>query len=136
MPAYEDNRAYRITFFGDEIERITDMNPLLGEINGQLTECSIYPAKHYITQDEKLKKSIQDIEDELEERLKYYKAEGRLLEAQRIEQRTRYDLEMLREVGYCSGIENYSRLAGPAPRWFAALDIDRLPAARLPVVHR
>ncbi len=115
MPAYEDKRAYRITFFGDEVERITDMNPLLGEINGQLEQVSIYPAKHYITQDEKLKKSIQDIEDELEERLRYYKAENKLLEAQRLEQRTRYDLEMLREVGYCAGIENYSRLLDQRP---------------------
>jgi excinuclease ABC subunit B len=109
MPAYEDKRAYRITFFGDEVERITDINPMLGEINGQLQEVSIYPAKHYITQDEKLKKSIENIEGELEERIAYFKSQNRLLEAQRIEQRTRYDVEMLREVGYCAGIENYSR---------------------------
>jgi excinuclease ABC subunit B len=115
MPAYDDRRAYRVTFFGDEVERITDINPMLGEINGQLEQVSIYPAKHYITQDEKLKKSIQNIEDELEERIALFKSQNKLLEAQRIEQRTRYDLEMLREVGYCAGVENYSRQLDQRP---------------------
>jgi len=109
IPAYEDHKAYRIAFFGDEIERILSYNPLTGEIYAEPEEIEIYPAKHYIAQEDRLKQAITDIDNELEERLAYFKKEGKLLEAQRIEQRTRYDLEMLREVGYCSGIENYSR---------------------------
>ncbi len=109
IPAYENKRGIRITFFGDEVERIMEFNPLTGEIYAEPTETSIYPAKHYITPEEKLKESIQDIETELEERIRFFRAQGKLLEAQRIEQRARYDLEMLKEVGYCSGIENYSR---------------------------
>jgi excinuclease ABC subunit B len=110
----------RISFFGDEIERIIEINPVTGEIYNEPGRADIFPAKHYITEEQRLKKAIEDIEAELEERLKYFKANDKLLEAQRIEQRTRYDLEMLREVGYCSGIENYSRhldqrTAGSAP---------------------
>lgn len=109
FPAYEKDLAYRISFFGDEVERITMLNPLTGEIIDEMEEVDIYPAKHFITEEERLKKAICDIEEELEARLNYLKKEGKLLEAQRLEQRTRYDLEMLREIGYCSGIENYSR---------------------------
>ena len=109
IPAYEDKRGYRITFFGDEVERITELNPVTGEIYGEPQQVNIYPAKHYLAQEDKLKESIHDIENELHERVAYFKANGKLLEAQRIEQRTEYDLEMLREVGYSSGIENYSR---------------------------
>jgi excinuclease ABC subunit B len=109
IPAYEDKRGYRITFFGDEVERIMQFVPLTGEVLDEPEEASIYPAKHYLTEGEKLKVAIHDIETELEERLALFKQEGKHLEAQRIEQRTRYDLEMLKEVGYCSGIENYSR---------------------------
>ncbi|WP_299024242.1 excinuclease ABC subunit UvrB [uncultured Thermanaerothrix sp.] len=109
FPAYEDKRAYRITFFGDEVERIQVINPLTGELLYEPPQIAIYPAKHYITEQERLQKALQDIEAELEERLAYLRSQGKLLEAQRLEQRTRYDLEMLREVGYCSGIENYSR---------------------------
>jgi excinuclease ABC subunit B len=109
IPAYEDRRGYRITFFGDEVERISEFNPLTGEIFDEPNEASIYPAKHYLTEGDKLKEAIGDIEKELEERIALFKSEGKLIEAQRIEQRTRYDLEMLKEVGYCSGIENYSR---------------------------
>lgn len=109
FPAYEDRKAYRISFFGDEIEKITAFNPLTGEAFDHPLHIDIYPAKHYITVDERMKAAIADIEQELEERIQYFKSQGKLLEAQRIEQRTRYDLEMLREVGYCSGIENYSR---------------------------
>jgi excinuclease ABC subunit B len=109
IPAYEDKTGYRVTFFGDEVERIMKFVPLTGEVLSEPDEVSIYPAKHYLTEAEKLKKSISDIERELEERLALYKQEGKHLEAQRLEQRTRYDLEMLKEVGYCSGIENYSR---------------------------
>jgi excinuclease ABC subunit B len=109
FPAYEDHLAYRASFFGDEVERLMAFNPMLGEILDEPDEVTIYPAKHYITQEERLKKAIHDIEAELDERIAYFKSQDRLLEAQRIEQRTRYDLEMLKEVGYCSGIENYSR---------------------------
>ncbi len=109
IPAYEDKRGFRITFFGDEVERIMQFSPVTGEVFAEPQEVSIYPAKQYLTASDKMKEAIADIEAELEERLKYYKETGKLLEAQRIEQRTRYDLEMLKEVGYCSGIENYSR---------------------------
>ena len=109
VPAYEDRHGYRITFFGDEVERITEFVLLTGEIVSEPDEVDIYPAKHYLASDERLKVSIANIEKELEERLAFFRSQGKLLEAQRLEQRTRYDLEMLREVGYCSGIENYSR---------------------------
>jgi excinuclease ABC subunit B len=108
-PAYEDRKLVKLGFFGDEIERIMIIDPVTGEILSEPSEVTIYPAKHYLAQDEKLKIAIHDIESELNERIAYFQANNRLLEAQRIEQRTRYDLEMLKEVGYCSGIENYSR---------------------------
>ena len=135
FPAYEDRQAYRITFFGDEIERMLAVNPVTGEILDTPTKIEIYPAKHYIAQEDRLKKAINDIEAELEQQLAYFKAKDKYLEAQRIEQRTRYDLEMLREVGYCSGIENYSRHldqrpAGSAP-WTL---IDYLPSEYLLVL--
>ncbi|HSG45348.1 MAG TPA: excinuclease ABC subunit UvrB [Anaerolineales bacterium] len=109
IPAYEEKHGYRITFFGDEVERIMHFTPLTGEILEELDEVSIFPARQYLTAADKMKDAIKDIEIELEERLKMYKESGKLLEAQRLEQRARYDLEMLKEVGYCSGIENYSR---------------------------
>jgi excinuclease ABC subunit B len=109
IPAYLDKRGFRIVFFGDEVERIMEFNPLTGEIYSEPDQVEIYPAKHYITQEEKLKEAIVDIEAELNERMAYFKANDKYLEAQRIDQRTRYDLEMLKEVGYCSGVENYSR---------------------------
>ncbi len=108
-PAYEKNIAYRISFFGDEVEQIISINPLTGELLSDLDYLAIYPAKHFITEEERLAKAIRDIEQELEEHLEYLKKNEKLLEAQRLEQRTRFDLEMLREIGYCSGIENYSR---------------------------
>ncbi len=108
-PAYEDRYVYRISFWGDEVERIVELDYLTGEIRKELTSVFIYPAKHFITEEEKMKAAIEDIQAELEERIEFYKANEQFLEAQRIEQRTRYDLEMLREVGYCAGIENYSR---------------------------
>nr|WP_290665655.1 excinuclease ABC subunit UvrB [Ardenticatena sp.] len=115
MPAYAET-AYRIEFWGDEIERITEVNPLTGEIVQTYTALDIYPAKHFITPQEKLVQAIASIEAELEERLAELRAQGKLLEAQRLEQRTRYDIEMLREIGYCSGVENYSRhLSGREP---------------------
>jgi len=108
-PAYEDKKAIRIVFFGDEVERLIVLNPVTGEILDEPDRIEIYPAKHYITQEQKLKESITSIETELNDRLAYFRANDRLLEAQRLEQRTLFDLEMMREVGYCSGIENYSR---------------------------
>jgi excinuclease ABC subunit B len=109
IPAYQDRIGYRITFFGDEVERMMEFNAVTGELRREMSSLFIYPAKHFITEEGKLKKAIQDIEQELELRLAQLKGEEKLLEAQRLEQRTQYDLEMLREVGYCSGIENYSR---------------------------
>ncbi len=108
MPAHSET-AYRIGFWGDEIERITEINPLTGEVLADLDEVHIFPAKAFITPDEKREKALADIEAELEERLRELRAQGKHLEAQRLEQRTRYDIEMIREVGYCAGIENYSR---------------------------
>jgi excinuclease ABC subunit B len=129
IPAYEDKRGYRITFFGDEVERIMQFNRVSGEIYDEPDEVSIFPAKQFLTDADRLKESIANIEAELEERLKYYKDNGKYLEAQRIEQRTRYDLEMLKEVGYCSGIENYSRqLDGRAPGSHPWTMIDFLPS--------
>jgi excinuclease ABC subunit B len=109
IPAYQEKFGYRITFFGDEVERIVEFDPLTGELKRELSSIHIYPAKHYITEEDKLRQAIQDIELELAERIGYLRSQDRLLEAQRLESRTQYDLEMLREVGYCSGIENYSR---------------------------
>ncbi len=109
FPAYEDSVAYRISFFGDEIEKISEVNPLTGELVNLHDEIAIYPAKHYITEESRVKLAIRDIEEELEEQIRFFRERERYLEAQRIEQRTRFDLEMIRETGYCSGIENYSR---------------------------
>ena len=108
-PAYDENVAYRVSFFDDEIERITAVNPLTGELLEVLDSVDIFPAKHYLTDEARLKQSITDIEAELAERIKFFKDRDMFLEAQRIEQRTNFDLEMIRETGYCSGIENYSR---------------------------
>ena len=112
FPAYEDV-AVRIEFFGDEIERMTEIDPLTGEVLGKRIRLDIYPAKHWVTTQERLNRSIELIEAELEERLAVLEAEGKLLEAARLKQRTNFDIEMLRETGFCSGVENYSRhLAG------------------------
>lgn len=132
IPAHSEKHGYRVAFFGDEVERITDFHPLTGEILAELETLDIYPAKHYITQEDKLKAAISDIESELDERVRLFKEQGKLLEAQRIEQRARYDLEMLREVGYCSGIENYSRhLDRRAPGTHPWTLIDFLPSEYL-----
>jgi len=108
FPAYAET-AYRIAMFGDEIERISEFDPLTGQVLAEYPEVTIFPAKQFVTDEEKTRKAIHDIEQELEEQLAYFKREDKLVEAQRLEQRTRYDLEMIREVGYTSGIENYSR---------------------------
>ncbi|MGO4888836.1 excinuclease ABC subunit UvrB [Anaerobacillus sp. MEB173] len=109
FPASRDEHCIRIEFFGDEIDRITEVDALTGEILGERNHVAIFPASHFVTREEKLKKAIVNIEKELEERLKELNDNGKLLEAQRLEQRTRYDIEMMQEMGFCSGIENYSR---------------------------
>src|SRR5690554_2590164 len=115
MPGYS-NEVYRISMWGDEIERITAVDPLTGEVIDELEDLTIFPAKQFIAEDERLGEAIANIEEELAAQLKFLREQDRLLEAQRLEQRTLYDLEMLREVGYCAGIENYSRhLDGRAP---------------------
>ena len=115
FPAYEDV-AVRIEFFGDEIERMTEIDPLTGEVLGKRQRLDIYPAKHWVTTQERLNKAIELIEAELQERLEELESEGKLLEAARLKQRTNFDIEMLRETGFCSGVENYSRhLAGRGP---------------------
>src|SRR5687767_6567700 len=135
IPAYEAKRGFRITFFGDEVERIMQFSPLTGEVFEELQEVAIYPAKQYLTDADRLKDAIHNIEAELEERLAQFKETGKYLEAQRLEQRTRYDLEMLKEVGYCSGIENYSRhLDGRAPGTHPWTMIDFLPSDYLLVL--
>lgn len=101
--------AVRVELFGDEVESIKEMNPVTGEITGARDHIAIYPASHYVTSPEKMEHALKTIDEELEERVRWFKDRGKLLEAQRIEQRTRYDLEMLREIGTCKGIENYSR---------------------------
>ncbi|WP_280145561.1 excinuclease ABC subunit UvrB [Bacillus amyloliquefaciens] len=109
FPASRDEHCIRVEFFGDEIERIREVDALTGEILGDRDHVAIFPASHFVTRAEKMEKAILNIEQELEERLKVMRENGKLLEAQRLEQRTRYDLEMMREMGFCSGIENYSR---------------------------
>ncbi|MBS5343465.1 MAG: excinuclease ABC subunit UvrB [Clostridium sp.] len=116
FPAQSSDAVIRVEFFGDEIDRISEINPLTGELKADLKHAAIYPASHYIVPREKLNKAIHELEDELAERVKYFKENDKLVEAQRIEQRTNYDMEMLQEIGFCKGIENYSRvLAGRKP---------------------
>ena len=100
----------RIEFFGDEVDRISRINPLTGVSLGELGHIAVFPASHYVTPKEKLEEAIKDLEEELEQRVKYFEENGKLIEAQRIAQRTRYDIEMLQEIGFCSGVENYSRV--------------------------
>ena len=114
LPAYEEV-AVRVQFWGDEVERIMELDPLTGEVFGERDSIDIYPAKHFVTSQEKLNLAIEDIEKELEERTRWFRDQGKLLEAQRLENRTRYDIEMLREAGYCSGVENYSAPLGRRP---------------------
>ncbi|MBQ7588320.1 MAG: excinuclease ABC subunit UvrB [Lachnospiraceae bacterium] len=109
FPAWESDRAVRIEFFGDEIDRIVEIDPLTGQTKAVMSHFAVFPASHYVIPHEKIETACQTIEEELKERVRYFESEGRLLEAQRISERTRYDIEMLRETGFCSGIENYSR---------------------------
>ncbi len=116
FPAESSDTAVRVEFFGDEIERLLEIDVLTGDIKRELKHVAIFPASHYVVPMEKIQKAVQDIEEELEERVRYFKGEDKLLEAQRIEERTNFDIEMLKETGFCSGIENYSRhLSGLAP---------------------
>ena len=109
FPASRDEHAFRVEFFGDEIDRIREIEVLTGQVLGEVDHLAIFPATHFMTNDDRMEESIAKIEAELEEQLKVFRSEGKLLEAQRLEQRTNYDIEMLREMGYCNGVENYSR---------------------------
>jgi excinuclease ABC subunit B len=116
IPAYSADVALRLEFFGDEIERLLEIDMLTGEVKGSLGHAVIFPASHYVVSPDKLEGAIKNIEEELEERIRYFKSEDKLLEAQRISERTNFDIEMLRETGFCSGVENYSRhLTGLEP---------------------
>ncbi len=120
FPVYSNESAIRIEFFGDEIDRLCEINPLTGQVKSTLSHVAIYPASHYVISPDKMERSIEEIRAEMEERVKYFEKNGKLLEAQRIMERTEYDMEMLRETGFCKGIENYSRVmsgrpAGSAP---------------------
>ncbi|HZK40152.1 MAG TPA: excinuclease ABC subunit UvrB [Atribacterota bacterium] len=128
FPSYLEY-AFRIELWGEKIEAISEIDPLTGKVTKRWDKLVVYPAKHFVTPKDKLERAILYIEDELRERLKYFKKEGKLLEAQRLEQRTKYDLEMLKEVGYCSGIENYSRhISGRKPGEPPATLLDYFPS--------
>ncbi len=116
FPAYSGNEAYRIEFFGDEVDRITEIDTLTGEVKAQLGHVALFPASHYVVPKEKMEAAAKNILEEMKEQVAYFKSEDKLLEAQRIAERTNFDVEMMRETGFCSGIENYSRhLIGSAP---------------------
>lgn len=115
FPAYSNDKAIRVEFFGDEIDRISEVNVVTGTVLRYLNHAAIYPASHYVVSKEKMAKAIDDIRAECEERVKFFKENGKLLEAQRISQRTNYDIEMMQELGYCTGIENYSRIISGRP---------------------
>ena len=115
FPAYSSDKAIRVEFFGDEIDRISEVNVVTGTVLRYLNHAAIYPASHYVVSKEKMAKAIDDIRAECEERVKFFEKNGKLLEAQRISQRTNYDIEMMQELGYCTGIENYSRIISGRP---------------------
>lgn len=115
FPAYSNDKAIRVEFFGDEIDRISEVNVVTGTVLRYLNHAAIYPASHYVVSKEKMAKAIDDIRAECEERVKFFEENGKLLEAQRISQRTYYDIEMMQELGYCTGIENYSRIISGRP---------------------
>lgn len=110
FPSYSSDTAIRVEFFGDEVERISEINVVTGEVKNVVSHVAIYPASHYVVEPEKLKEALVDLENECQERVKYFRENDKLIEAQRIDQRTHYDMEMLMETGFCSGIENYSRV--------------------------
>ncbi|MCD7890809.1 MAG: excinuclease ABC subunit UvrB [Ruminococcus sp.] len=115
FPARSGDTAIRVEYFGDEIDRISEINVVTGEVKGTLSHAAIFPASHYVVGDDKIEDALRDIDQELAERVEYFTANNKLIEAQRIAQRTHYDMEMLREVGYCSGVENYSRVLARRP---------------------
>ena len=122
-PTYYKDSAIRIEFFGDEIDRVSEFNPVTGEVLRRLTNIPIFPASHYITPKEKLQRAVKEIRRECDERVAYFKSVDKLLEAQRIEQRTNFDIEMINELGYCSGIENYSRIISDRPAGSAPMTL-------------
>ena len=135
FPAYSDSESYRIEFFGDEVDRIMEIDTVTGEIKAQLGHVAIFPASHYVVPKEKMLEATEHILEELKERVAYFKSEDKLLEAQRISERTNFDVEMMRETGFCSGIENYSRhLTGLAPGEPPCTLIDYLPEDFLIIV--
>ncbi|MEJ5329212.1 MAG: excinuclease ABC subunit UvrB [Desulfobaccales bacterium] len=135
FPAYEEDLAIRIEFFGDQVEAIKEIDPLRGKVRRSLPRVTIYPASHYVTPDDVRQRALEAIEAELKERVAWFEAQGKLLEAQRLAERTRYDLEMMRELGFCHGIENYSRhLTGRAPGEPPPTLLDYLPRKSLVVI--
>ena len=122
-PAYYKDHAIRVEFFGDEIDRISDFNPVTGSVNRVLNHVAIYPASHYVTTKDKMDKAILEIRQELEDQVKYFTDNNQLVEAQRLRQRTEYDMEMMAELGYCSGIENYSRIISDRPAGSAPMTL-------------
>ena len=122
-PAYYRDHAIRVEFFGDEIDRISDFNPVTGSVNRVLNHMAIYPASHYVTTKDKMDRAIQEIRRELEEQVQYFTDNNQLVEAQRLRQRTEYDMEMMAELGYCSGIENYSRIISGRPEGSAPMTL-------------
>ncbi len=135
FPAMSSDTAVRVEYFGDEIERISEINVVTGEVKAVLSHAAIFPASHYIVGDEKLESALEELDRELAERIEYFTQNNKLVEAQRIEQRTHYDMEMLREVGYCSGVENYSRvLSGRAPGSTPQTLLDHFPEDFLLIV--
>ena len=136
FPAYEEQRAVRVEFFGDQVEAMYEIDALRGKVIRKLQSVAIYPASHYVTTSDRMEVAVRNIRTELKERLEFFRTENRLLEAQRLEQRTMYDLELLAEMGFCPGIENYSRhLTGRLARTGAA-DAARLLPEKLAVLHR
>ncbi len=127
-PAYAENMAFRVEFFGDEIDRLCEINPLTGTPTRDVQHVAIYPASHYVTTREKMQRAIGELEQELDERVRWFEENGKFVEAQRIAQRTRYDIEMMQEIGFCSGIENYSRvISGREPGSAPCTLIDYFP---------
>ncbi len=132
FPAYEENRAIRVEFFGDLVDSISEIDPLRGKVLRKLKQITIFPGSHYVTPQDRLRRAIQSIREELADRLAFFESQKKLLEAQRLEQRTNYDIEMLQEMGYCTGIENYSRhLDGRKPGEPPYTLLDYFPRDRL-----
>ncbi|MBQ1340116.1 MAG: DEAD/DEAH box helicase family protein, partial [Ruminococcus sp.] len=135
FPAMSSDTAVRVEYFGDEIDRISEINVVTGEVKAVVSHAAIFPASHYIVGDDKMESALKEIDRELAERIDYFQKNNKLIEAQRIEQRTHYDMEMLREVGYCSGVENYSRiLAGRPPGSTPQTLLDHFPKDFLLIV--